>query len=85
MKSTIKSDHSALVVYYGEEVRVNENKKSKVVNFQKKSPSINARFLASMDDQSFIDVMERDDVQTVYSILTILLKESLSLIRIPAL
>ena len=86
VKSTIKSDHSALVVFSGEQVMVNKNKQSKVVNFRKKSPSINARSLASMDDQSFSDVMEMDDVQTatdmLYSVATSLLNTHYPIKRI---
>ena len=83
VKLTMKSDHS---VISGEQVMVNKNKQSKVVNFRKKSPSINSRFLASMADQSFSDVMEMDDVHTatdiLYSVATSLLNTHYPIERI---
>jgi len=60
VKSTIKSDHSAIVVYNDENNEIiNHNKDKRTVIYRKKSPSINAIFLESVD----MDIMS--EVETI--------------------
>jgi len=63
VKSTIKSDHDAVIVYSNNMSIVNCNKQSKQITFRKKSPAVNACFLGTVPANCMDEVLQISDPQ----------------------